>query len=234
MNTDRRCFSLLSFVLVFLFVSMAWTALQTGVVDAKPDLSTGPNLVTVTDLDNPDGEMIAGDRILINVTVVNTGDVGVNVNVTVYQWDLSDVGGGEASKEKIGTFSLYVPAYDSNTSGIIWDTDPTQKGRRAVLVVVDEENAVPEYNEENNQVLLQVILTVPSTWSFAFKVMTIGMLMVFVSLSILALVLWITGKIITAWESKRPKKAPAPKVEVVSEGEEEIAVVVSAVSEYLK
>ena len=119
--------------LLLAILMLPFSAMNT-VAEGEPDLSI--NEISFSD-DSPTG----GDTVTITAEVANDGGssglVSVTTNVSFY-WD----------DDYIGKDTITIPGSSSTNAEMDWEA---VGGTHTIKVIVDEENAIEESDEDNNE-----------------------------------------------------------------------------------
>lgn len=181
------------------------------------------------------------EMVVINVTLINLGSEDLsNVTVGVYTKDPDD-GGKLLCPEK----EVNVGAYNFTYLNFTFKARDEHRKTRTLWVVADKEDRVNELNEKNNVGLAPLRVMVREDIGFILTVVGRGVFLTFFSLSLLAVILHLVGKLINRLfgekedtEGSKDESPPAgPSVAVErsaagSDGNEEVAAVAAAVAAY--
>ncbi len=134
------------------FTDPGTTASLQLIVDVlAPDLSIPT--IKCLDVNNKENYTYGqGESITIKAFVKNQGNINTT-NVTVYfYYDQQDKEHflGQRFYDSIGKYQKY--------PSIEWDTHKVHAGKHTILVVVDEDNRIDEFNESNNINTIEIIL----------------------------------------------------------------------------
>ncbi|MEM0466727.1 MAG: phospholipase D-like domain-containing protein [Candidatus Thermoplasmatota archaeon] len=127
------------------------TSLQITIEVLAPDLVI-PKIKCLNENNKENYTYNHGETITIKAFTKNQGNYNAtNVTVTFY-YDQQDRNHflGKRSYDSIGKYQKY-PSLD-------WDTQNVSPGLHTLLVVVDEENKIEEFNETNNNNSVQILL----------------------------------------------------------------------------
>ncbi len=223
-----------TFVVSALLV-LSFLLTQLSPVDALPDLQlSSGQIVLEEDL------VYVGEMVSINVTVINIGSVDLsNVSVGVYDKD-PDKGGKLLCPEE----RVSVGAYNFTWTNFSFKAKDEHRKVRALWIEADHGDEVDELNEKNNAATTPLRVVVRESSIFILKVVGQGLFLTFLSLSLLALILYLVGKFINRFFAERTAETedgPEGKIEVISEQEttvsedrakEEVAAVAAAVTAF--